>query len=253
MRILIAEDDRKMAGVIERGLREAGHAVDLATTGDDALFHARSGPYDALVLDVMLPGRDGLEVCRELRAAGSDLPIIMLTARDGLDDRIEGLDTGADDYLTKPFAFAELLARLRSLSRRGGSRRSPVLTHGDVSMDPATHTVTLAGEPIDLTVREMSLLEAVLERPGQVITRTHLYERVWDEHYDGLSNVVDVYIGRLRRKLSRPKSPWPLRTLRGAGYILDAPAAERAPHEVPRSSQLVGEDPWKRGVAEGIQ
>lgn len=253
MRVLVAEDDRKMAGVIERGLREAGHAVDLATDGNEALFRARSGPYEAMVLDVMLPGRDGLDVCRELRAAGSELPIIMLTARDALDDRVEGLDTGADDYLTKPFAFDELLARLRSLSRRGGSRRSPVLSCGDVVMDPAAHTVTLAGEAVELTVREMSLLEALLERPGQVITRTHLYERVWDEHYDGLSNVVDVYIGRLRRKLSRPGAPWPLRTLRGAGYILDGSGATDASHSIPTHTAQDRDDVLTRGLAEGIR
>ena len=221
MRILIAEDDRKMARVIERGLREAGHAVDVAVDGDEALARARHGPYEALVLDVMLPGRDGISVCRELREAGSELPVLMLTARDDLDDRVAGLDSGADDYLTKPFSFDELLARLRSLSRRGGSRRSPLLTHGEIVMDPASRTVTLGGQTLDLTLRETSLLEAFLERPGEVVTRTYLYERVWDEHYDGLSNVVDVYIGRLRRKLSRHKQPWPLRTLRGAGYILD--------------------------------
>lgn len=223
MRILIAEDDRKMARVIERGLREAGHAVDVAVDGDEALARARHGPYEALVLDVMLPGRDGISVCKELREDGSELPVLMLTARDDLDDRVAGLDSGADDYLTKPFSFDELLARLRSLSRRGGSRRSPLLTHGALVMNPAAHTVTLDGEAVELTLREMSLLEAFLERPGEVVTRTHLYERVWDEHYDGLSNVVDVYIGRLRRKLSRPHKPWPLRTLRGAGYILDPP------------------------------
>lgn len=223
MRILIAEDDPKMARVIERGLREAGHAVDVATDGDEALARARHGPYEALVLDVMLPGRDGISVCRELREDGSELPVLMLTARDGLDDRVTGLDSGADDYLTKPFSFDELLARLRSLSRRGGSRRSPMLTHGNLVMDPAAHTVTLSGEAVELTLREMSLLEAFLERQGEVVTRTYLYERVWDEHYDGFSNVVDVYIGRLRRKLSRLHQPWPLRTLRGAGYILDPP------------------------------
>ena len=230
MRILIAEDDHKMANVIQRGLREAGHAVDVSATGDEALTRARSGPYEVLVLDIMLPGRNGLDVCRELRSEGSDIPVLMLTARDDLDDRVAGLDAGADDYLTKPFAFDELLARLRSLSRRGGAQRAPILRHGDLAMDPAAHTTTLAGEPVELTIRELSLLEAFLERPGQVITRTYLYERVWDEHYDGLSNVVDVYIGRLRRKLSRPGRQWPLRTLRGAGYILDpmdpAPAGE---------------------------
>ncbi|MEZ5080180.1 MAG: response regulator transcription factor [Thermoleophilia bacterium] len=224
MRILIAEDNAKMAGIIQRGLREAGHAADIAATGDTALARARSGPYEALVLDVLLPGRSGFEVCRELRAGGSELPILMLTARDGLDDRVEGLDAGADDYLTKPFAFSELLARLRALSRRGGPRRPSMLAHGQVVMEPAARSVTLAGRPVELTVREMSLLEAVLERPGELVTRTYLYERVWDEHYDGLSNVVDVYIGRLRRKLSRPDAPWPLRTLRGAGYILEGAA-----------------------------
>jgi two-component system, OmpR family, response regulator len=223
MRILIAEDDRKMARILARGLRDAGHAVDLVGDGEEALLRARAGPYDALVLDLMLPGRDGLSVCRALREGGSELPVLMLTARDAVRDRVIGLDAGGDDYLVKPFAFEELLARLRSLSRRGGPTRGPELRHGELVLDPARRRVTLAEVPVELTPREFALLEVFLQHEGELITRTLLYERVWDEHYDGLSNLIDVYVGRLRRKLSRPGLPWPLRTVRGAGYVLDPP------------------------------
>ncbi len=221
MRVLIAEDDRKMARILAQGLRDAGHAVDVVGDGDAALARATGGPYDALVLDLMLPGRDGLSVCRALRDAGSRLPVLMLTARDAVGDRVEGLDAGGDDYLIKPFAFEELLARLRSLSRRGGPDRAPELQHGRLTFDPASRRAELDGEPIELTTRELALLEVFLERPGELITRTVLLERVWDDRYDGLSNLVDVYIGRLRRKIGSARRPWPLRTVRGAGYVLD--------------------------------
>ena len=221
MRVLIAEDDAKMVRILAQGLRDAGHAVDVVCDGDSALSRASGGPYDALVLDLMLPGQDGLSVCRSLREAGSRLPVLMLTARDAVGDRVEGLDAGGDDYLVKPFAFEELLARLRSLGRRGGPLRPSRLRHGRVALDPASRRVEVDGEPVELTPREIALLEVFLERPGELITRTVLLERVWDDRYDGLSNLVDVYVGRLRRKLGSARRPWPLRTVRGAGYVLD--------------------------------
>ena len=210
-----------MARILAHGLKDAGHAVDVVGDGEAALIRASDGPYDALVLDLMLPGRDGLSVCRALRDAGSRVPVLMLTVRDAVDDRVEGLDAGGDDYLVKPFAFEELLARLRSLSRRGGPARAPELRHGRVALDQASRRVELDAEPIELTPRELALLEVFLERPGELITRTVLLERVWDDSYDGMSNLVDVYIGRLRRKLGSARRPWPLRTVRGAGYVLD--------------------------------
>lgn len=210
-----------MARILAHGLKDAGHAVDVVGDGEAALIRASDGPYDVLVLDLMLPGRDGLSVCRALRETGSRVPVLMLTARDAVDDRVEGLDAGGDDYLVKPFAFEELLARLRSLGRRGGPARAPELRHGRVALDQASRRVELDGEPIELTPRELALLEVFLERPGELITRTVLLERVWDDSYDGLSNLVDVYIGRLRRKLGSARRPWPLRTVRGAGYVLD--------------------------------
>ena len=181
MRVLIAEDDAKMARILAQGLRDAGHAVDVVADGDAALARASGGPYDALVLDLMLPGRDGLSVCRTLREAGSRLPVLMLTARDAVGDRVVGLDAGGDDYLVKPFAFEELLARLRSLSRRGGPAPPPALRPGRVALDPASRRVEVDGEPVELTPREIALLEVFLERPGELITRTVLLERVWDE------------------------------------------------------------------------
>jgi two-component system OmpR family response regulator len=221
MRILIVEDDRKMARILTTGLRAEGHATDLAETGEAAVALLARAPYEAVILDVMLPGRDGLEVCRTLRAAGNSVGVLMLTARDAVPDRVAGLDAGADDYLVKPFAFDELLARLRSLGRRGETARPPLLTHGDLVLDPARRQVSLGGAPVELTSREFALLEAFLQHPGEVLTRTRLLERVWDEHYDGLSNLIEVYVGRLRRKLSRPGRPLALRTVRGAGYVLD--------------------------------
>ncbi|MFN8111353.1 MAG: response regulator transcription factor [Thermoleophilia bacterium] len=222
MRILLAEDDPKMARVLAIGLRDAGHAVDTVGDGDRAFESAVSGPYDLLILDVMLPGRDGITTCRDLRATGSRLPVLMLTARDSLQDRVGGLDAGADDYLTKPFAFEELLARLRSLGRRGGPTRRPTIRHGRVRLDPAKRIVEVDGSSVVLTAREFALLEVLLDRPGELVTRTQLIERVWDDRYDGLSNLVDVYIARLRRKLGSAERPWPLRTVRGAGYVLDS-------------------------------
>ena|SRR2546423_743425 len=217
MRVLLVEDDAKLASAVCRGLRAEGYAVDHAADGEAALADAHVWDYDAVVLDLMLPRRDGFEVCRTLRDRGEGVPILMLTARGAVDDRIRGLDAGADDYLAKPFAFGELLARLRALIRRGPSRRPPQLTVGDLVVDPARHAVTCAGEPVELTAREFSVLEYLARRPGELVTRAELLDHVWDANYEGSTNIVDVYVGYVRRKLGRPR----IRTVRGAGFILD--------------------------------
>jgi two-component system OmpR family response regulator len=221
MRILLVEDEPKMAAVVARGLRREGYAVDEARDGDSALFQARVFDYDGIVLDVMLPGADGFEVCRVLRGEGRWAPVLMLTARDQLDDRIRGLDVGADDYLVKPFSFGELLARLRALLRRRPRDRPAVLRAGDLALDPAAHTVSRAGREVELTAREFALLRFMLEHPGEVLTRTRLLEHVWDENYTGPTNVVDVYVGYLRRKLERPFNRALISTVRGVGYALE--------------------------------
>ena len=221
MRVLVVEDEVKMAGLLERGLEEEGHAVDVAGRGEDALWMARAAPYDAIVLDLMLPGLDGFAVCRELRAQEVWTPVLLLTARDAVDDRVFGLDAGADDYLVKPFAFGELLARLRALVRRGARERPAVLTVGELVLDPAAHVVSLSGRPVLLSAREFALLEFLMRRPGQVVSRTEILEHVWNYNYDGLSNVVDVYVGYLRRKLEQPPGLVCIRTVRGVGYGLE--------------------------------
>jgi two-component system OmpR family response regulator len=223
MRLLLAEDDAKLSGALARGLRAEGYAVDVATTGDDALLQARVYDYDAVVLDVMLPGPDGLTVCRALRDAGRWAPVLMLTARDGVTDRIRGLDAGADDYLVKPFDFGELVARLRALLRRGAPERPAVLTVGDLELDPAAHTVSRAGRPVGLTAREFAVLEVLVRHAGEVVRRTDILEHVWDRNYEGSTNVVDVYVGYLRRKLEEPFGRPLIRTVRGAGYVVPAP------------------------------
>ena len=217
MRLLLVEDDAKLAAAVSRGLRGEGYAVDHAADGEAALADAHVWDYDAVVLDLMLPRRDGFEVCRTLRERGDGVPILVLTARGNVDDRIRGLDAGADDYLAKPFDFGELLARLRALIRRGPSQRPPQLTIGALVVDPARHAVTCAGEPIELTAREFSVLEYLARRPGELVTRAELLDHVWDANYAGSTNVVDVYVGYVRRKLGRPL----IRTVRGAGFILD--------------------------------
>jgi len=218
MRLLLVEDDAKLATAVCRGLRHEGYAVDHAADGDAAMADAYVWDYDAVVLDLMLPRRNGLEVCRALRERGEGVPILMLTARGAVDDRIRGLDAGADDYLAKPFDFGELLARLRALIRRGPSQRPPQLIVGDLVVDPAAHTVSCAGEPVELTAREFSVLEYLAHRPGEVVTRAELLEHVWDANFEGSTNIVDVYVGYVRRKLGRPL----IRTVRGAGFVLDA-------------------------------
>ena len=221
MRVLIVEDEIKMARALRRGLEQEGYAVDTAGDGEDGLFQGIENPYDVIVLDVMLPRLDGFEVCRRLREAGRWAPVLMLTARDGTGDRIAGLDVGADDYLVKPFSFGELLARLRALLRRSPVERPPVLAAGDVVLDPATHSVTRAGQRVELSVREFGLLEYMMRRPGQVVSRTSILEHCWDVNYDGFSNVVDVYVGYLRKKLEQPFGRPLIRTVRGVGYVLE--------------------------------
>ena len=220
MRVLIVEDELKMASLIRRGLLEEGYAVDVAPDGLEALVRAGATAYDAIVLDLMLPGMDGFEVCRRLRADGVWSPVLMLTARDTVEDRVAGLDTGADDYLTKPFSFAELLARLRALARRGAGERPPVLAVGDLRLDPATQQVWRGETEIELSTKEFALLETFMRRPGRVLSRFDLLEHAWDYSYENRSNVVDVYIRYLREKIDRPFGRGSLETVRGAGYRL---------------------------------
>jgi two-component system OmpR family response regulator len=223
VRLLIAEDDEKLSAALSRGLRADGYAVDLAATGDQALHQARVYDYDAVILDLMLPGVDGLTVCAALRKEGRWAPVLMLTARDGVGDRIRGLDSGADDYLVKPFEYGELVARLRALLRRGAPERPAVLTVADLELDPATRVVTRAGRRIGLSAREFAVLEFLVRRAGEVITRAELLDHVWDQNYQGSTNVVDVYIGYLRRKLDAPFGEPLIHTVRGAGYVLGTP------------------------------
>jgi two-component system OmpR family response regulator len=222
MRVLIVEDDLRMASLVRRGLTAEGLAADVAATGEEALWMAGANPYDAIVLDVMLPGLDGFETCRRLRGGGIWVPVLMLTARDAVEDRVAGLDSGADDYLVKPFAFAELLARLRALARRGEGERPAVLAVGDLRLDPATHEVRRGDAEIDLSAKEFALLEAFMRRPGEVLSRLHLLEHAWDFAYENRSNVVDVLVRRLRRKIDEPFGRRSLETVRGAGYRLRA-------------------------------
>ncbi len=221
MRILLVEDEPSAARFIAKGLREATYAVDIAADGTSAAIQCQQNDYDAVVLDVMLPGRDGLSVCRELRAAGSDVPVLMLTARDAIEARVAGLDAGADDYLTKPFDFRELLARVRALTRRDRRPLAPArIDVGDISIDVPARRVYRRGGEVSLTSREYALLEFLARRAGEVVGRAEIAEHVWDEHYDPFSNVVDVYIQRLRRKLDEPGVPSAIRTRRGQGYQL---------------------------------
>jgi two-component system OmpR family response regulator len=223
MRILLVEDELKMARVLRRGLEQEGYAVDAATDGETALMRARLEEYDVIILDVMLPGRDGFSVCRDLRVEGRWAPVLMLTARDGVADRIRGLDAGADDYLVKPFSFGEMLARLRALIRRGASERPSVLEVDDLVLDPATHIVTRGGTDVDLSPKEFALLEFLMRHAGEVVSRPRILEHVWDVNFDSFSNVVDVYVGYLRRKLEQPFDRPLIRTVRGVGYRLGLP------------------------------
>jgi two-component system OmpR family response regulator len=222
MRALVVEDELKMAALIRRGLAEEGYAADVARTGEDAIWMAQATPYDAIVLDLMLPGRSGFEVCKTLRENGVWSPILMLTARDGVEDRVAGLDSGADDYLSKPFSFAELLARLRALTRRGPAERPAVFEVGSLRLDPARRQAWRGDTSIDLSAKEFSLLETFMRRPGEVLTRLDLLDHAWDFAYENKSNVVDVYVRYLRRKIDRPFGLESLETVRGVGYRLRA-------------------------------
>jgi len=229
MRVLVVEDDVKMSGLLRRGLEEEGYAVDLVGTGADALWAGAENPYDAIVLDVMLPDLDGFEVCRRLRTGGHWAPVLMLTARTGVRDRVAGLDAGADDYLTKPFSFSELFARVRALVRRGAGERPAILRSGDLVLDPASRRVARGGVVVELTAKELALLEYFMRRPGEVLSRSRIIEHVWDFGYDGDSNVVDVYVRYLREKVDRPFRRDTIETVRGSGYRLrDEPPDDTA-------------------------
>jgi two-component system OmpR family response regulator len=220
MRLLVVEDELKMAGLLVRGLREDGYAVDVARTGDEALWMGQAVEYDAIVLDRMLPGLDGVSVCRAWRENGVWAPVLMLTARDGVEDRVAGLDAGADDYLPKPFSFAELNARLRALVRRSVPERPVVIDVGDLRLDPATRRVWRGDVEIGLSTKEFAVLETLMRRAGLVLSRTQLLEHAWDYAYENRSNVVDVYIRYLREKVDRPFDRQSIETVRGAGYRL---------------------------------
>ncbi len=223
MRVLLIEDDRKAARLLTRGLQEEGFGVDVALTGEDGEEKATVNEYDVIVLDWLLPGKDGLAVCRALRACGSSTPILMLTARDSIADRVGGLSSGADDYLTKPFAFAELLARIRALLRRSRVARPAVLQVADLTLDPATRRVTRGGAPVTLTPKEYAILEGLIRNAGEVVSRTRLAELVWDEASEVLDNLLDVHVSHLRNKLDREASVPLIHTIRGVGYRLGPP------------------------------
>jgi two-component system OmpR family response regulator len=220
MRVLIIEDEVRMARLLKRALEEEGHAVDVAGDGPDGLWMATENPYAAIVLDVMLPGFDGFELCRRLRAAGVWVPVLMLTARDEVGDRVRGLDAGADDYLVKPFSLLELAARLRALARRDDRRRPAVLAEGDLKLDPASKRAWRGSAELQLSPKEFFLLEFFLRHPGSVLTRSQIIEAVWDFAYDGTSNVVDQYVNYLRRKVDVPFGRHDIETVRGMGYRL---------------------------------
>ncbi len=230
MKILVVEDDRKVAGFIEQGLKEEGYVVDVAPDGDEATMLAHVYDYDVILLDVVLPKKNGFQVATELRREGRHTPILMLTSRDATEDVVRGLDAGADDYLAKPFRFDELLARVRALNRRGGAERLELLRFGPVALDRLRHSVTVRDRPFDLTPKEFQLLEYFLLHPEEVVRRTTLLEKVWDMHFDPESNVVDVHVGNLRRKLATAAGEQLIQTIRGVGFSL-----RRSPNGVPAS------------------
>src|SRR5512143_697702 len=220
MRVLVVEDSRRLAGIIKRGLLEEGYAVDNAFDGEEAEYMAETTPFDVVILDIMLPKKDGLAVCRDLRAKGVNTPILVLTAKDGVEDKVVGLDSGADDYLVKPFAFSELLARIRALLRREVLPKTQKLQIGELVLHPISREVWRDGGRLELTAKEYAILEYFMRRPNAVVTRTMLGESVWDYEFDGLSNIIDVYIRRIRQKIDRDGEPSRIQTVRGAGYRL---------------------------------
>jgi two-component system OmpR family response regulator len=222
VRVLVVEDEVRLAASLRTGLEAEGFAVDVAPDGGEALWFARENEYDAILLDIMLPVLNGYAVCRTLRDEGNWTPIVMLTAKDSSEDQVEALDAGADDYVTKPFSFDVLLARLRSVLRRGAKERPTALTAGDLVLDPASRTASRAGTPLDLTARELSLLEFLMRRKGDVVTKSQIIGNVWDFGFEGDPNIVEVYIARLRRKIDRPFGRDTIKTLRGSGYCLQA-------------------------------
>ena len=221
MRILIVEDDKKVAAFLQKGLREEQYAVDICTNGIDALYYAKINTYDVIILDVMLPGKDGFAVCREMRQNSMLTPIIMLTAKDSTEDKVIGLSEGADDYLTKPFSFEELLARIRALLSRSQDDKTKVLKVGDLEMEPLRHLVTRSGKKINLTGKEYALLEYLMRNKGRVVTQSMIIEHVWDMNYEGISNVVNVYINHLRKKIDKNAKIKLIHTIRGYGYKID--------------------------------
>ncbi|MBU1187042.1 MAG: response regulator transcription factor [Acidobacteria bacterium] len=222
MRILIVEDDRKVGGFLQRGLREEQYAVDLCRDGEEAVHRAQVESYDAIILDIMLPGKDGFEICRELREKKVLTPILMLTAKDSLEDKVSGLGEGADDYLTKPFSFEELLARIRALMRRDKDYKTGVLKAADLQLDPTGRTVSRGGRSIELTGREYALLEYLMRNQGRIVTQTQILDHVWDRDYEGTSNIVNVYLNRLRKKIDKGFNPRLFKTVRGIGFTIDA-------------------------------
>jgi DNA-binding response OmpR family regulator len=224
-RVLLVEDEATLGVTLQEGLERAQHTVDLAQDGEDALDYVRVGSYDVIVLDVMLPKLNGFEVCRQLRSEGVRTPIVMLTARDSVDDRIAGLDSGADDYLVKPFAFGELLARIRALLRRDAPSRDATVRVADLTLDPAAQRIDWQGRPLDLTAREYRILDVLMRRPNWIVSRDSLIESVWGYDFTDTSNLVEVYVGRIRRKLAEVGAPSMIQTVRGAGYRLREPVA----------------------------
>jgi len=223
MRVLIVEDSRRLAGIVKRGLLEEGYAVDNAYDGEEAEYMAETTPFDVIILDIMLPKKDGLAVCRDLRAKNVNTPILMLTAKDSVEDKVAGLDCGADDYVVKPFAFSELLARIRALLRREVLPKVQKYQIGDLSLDPQSREVWRNGAQLELTAKEYAILEYFMRRPNAVVTRTMLGESVWDYEFDGLSNIIDVYVRRIRQKIDREGQASLIQTVRGAGYRLRVP------------------------------
>ena len=236
MKVLVVEDDRKVAGFIEQGLREEGYVVDVAADGEEATMLAHVYDYDVVLLDIVLPKKNGFQVASELRREGRNVPILMLTSRESVEDVVRGLDAGADDYLPKPFHFEELLARMRALSRRGGAERMEMLRFGEISMDRLRHVVQVGGRPLDVTAKEFQLLEYFMLHPEEVVRRTTLLEKVWDMHFDPESNVVDVHVGNLRRKMREVTNTQRIETIRGVGFSLRHAAAGAVRETAARAS-----------------